>query len=96
MKVYRLEDPSTPVALITYMRTDSLRLSDTALTQAREFISKNFDKEYLPAKANYYAKAQKQKKKARKMLTKQFALLMLISLLKKRANYLPKDVANVI
>lgn len=58
-----LEDPSTPVALITYMRTDSLRLSDTALKQAREFISKNFDKDYLPAQANYYAKASKAKEK---------------------------------
>ena len=37
-----LEDASTPVALITYMRTDSLRISDTALTQAREFITKKF------------------------------------------------------
>lgn len=52
------EDPSTPVAMITYMRTDSLRLSDTALSQAREFISKNFDKEYLPASANHYAKSK--------------------------------------
>ena len=34
-----LEDASTPVALITYMRTDSLRLSETALDQARGFIS---------------------------------------------------------
>ena len=45
------------------MRTDSLRLSDTALKQAREFISKNFDKDYLPAQANYYAKASKAKEK---------------------------------
>ena len=53
-----LEDASTPVALITYMRTDSLRLSDTALNQARDFISKNFDKQYLPSSANHYAKSK--------------------------------------
>ena len=28
-----LEDRSTPVALITYMRTDSLRIADTALNK---------------------------------------------------------------
>jgi DNA topoisomerase-1 len=51
-----LEDESTPIALITYMRTDSLRIADTALKQARDFISKNFDKTYLPSSPNVYAK----------------------------------------
>ena len=50
-----LEDASTPVALITYMRTDSLRLSDTALQQTRNYISSNIGKEYLPTKANTYS-----------------------------------------
>lgn len=49
-----LDDASSPVALITYMRTDSLRISDTALKQARDYISSNFDKDYLPSKANVY------------------------------------------
>lgn len=49
-----LGDPSSPVALITYMRTDSLRISDTALTQARDYIKSHFNKEYLPSKANAY------------------------------------------
>lgn len=49
-----LDDASSAVALITYMRTDSLRISDTALKQARDYISRNFDKEYLPSKANVY------------------------------------------
>ncbi len=34
--------------LITYMRTDSVYLSDKALFSIREFIKKNFGKEYLP------------------------------------------------
>lgn len=51
-----LQDASTPIALITYMRTDSLRIADTALTHARNFITKAYGKEYLPAQAQVYAK----------------------------------------
>lgn len=50
-----LDDDQTPVALITYMRTDSLRISDTALKQARNYISNEFDKAYLPSKASVYS-----------------------------------------
>ena len=42
--------------LITYMRTDSLRISDVAINACREFIESNFAKEYLPSKPNFYAK----------------------------------------
>ena len=35
-------------ALITYMRTDSVRLSPDAITAAREYIDGKFGKEYLP------------------------------------------------
>lgn len=49
-----LDDPNSPVALITYMRTDSKRLSETAIKQARDYIGKNFDKNYLPSKPNIY------------------------------------------
>jgi len=34
------------VGLITYMRTDSLNLSEKFLNEAKEFIEKNFDKKY--------------------------------------------------
>jgi len=54
-----LEDASTPVALITYMRTDSLRLSDTAIKQARGYITQEYGNDYLPSKANVYAKGGK-------------------------------------
>lgn len=37
-----------PVGLITYMRTDSIRISDEAKEQASEYITKNFGKEFLP------------------------------------------------
>src|SRR5216110_1462132 len=43
-----------PVGLITYMRTDSVRVADTAVAQAREFIAANFDAKYLPAEPNVY------------------------------------------
>ena len=56
-----LGDPNSPVALITYMRTDSLRLSDTALKATRGYISRNFSKEYLPTAANVYGKKSKTK-----------------------------------
>lgn len=49
----------TPTALITYMRTDSLRVSDTALKQAHSYVSNNFGKEYVPSSANVYAKKSK-------------------------------------
>src|SRR6202042_78767 len=42
------------VGLITYMRTDSTRVSPDAITEAREFIGK-LGAAYLPATANEYA-----------------------------------------
>ena len=42
------------VGLITYMRTDSTRVSDSALVEARELIGKQYGTEYLPDKAVHY------------------------------------------
>jgi DNA topoisomerase-1 len=42
------------VALITYMRTDSVSVSSDALAQVRELIPERFGSSYLPEKANYY------------------------------------------
>lgn len=42
------------VGLITYMRTDSLRISNEALASCREFIKANYDAKYLPDKPNIY------------------------------------------
>jgi len=42
------------VGLITYMRTDSTRVSDQALTDVREHIQSAFGEAYLPAKPNIY------------------------------------------
>ena len=40
--------------LITYMRTDSASLSETALAQAREVITEKFGKEYALSEPRYY------------------------------------------
>ncbi len=42
------------VALITYMRTDSVNVSNDALVQVRDFIPERFGSSYLPEKPNYY------------------------------------------
>ena len=48
-------DGSGPVGLITYMRTDSLRVSDDAMTAVREKIKNDYGDRYLPAKPIRYA-----------------------------------------
>ena len=44
------------VGLITYMRTDSTRLADEALSEVREHIGTHYDKGYLPEKPNSFGK----------------------------------------
>ena len=43
------------IALITYIRTDSTRVSPDAQKAAREFIAKKFGEKFVPAKPNIYA-----------------------------------------
>ncbi|MGM9551217.1 MAG: type I DNA topoisomerase [Clostridia bacterium] len=43
-----------PMGLITYMRTDSMRISEEALREVRSYIGERYGEEYLPKKANYY------------------------------------------
>ena len=42
------------VGLITYMRSDSVRVSDAALAEVREFIGAEYGEKYLPAKPTFY------------------------------------------
>jgi DNA topoisomerase I len=42
------------VALITYMRTDSVNVSSDAIAQVRDLIPQRFGSDYLPEKPNYY------------------------------------------
>lgn len=51
------------VGLITYMRTDSTRLSNEAVSDVRKFIEHRFGKEFLPDRPNVY-KAKQQAQEA--------------------------------
>lgn len=58
-KLYEgIELDSGAVGLITYMRTDSTRISDDAQQMAKDFILKNFGEKYYPEKPNVYAKGK--------------------------------------
>ena len=46
------------VGLITYMRTDSTRLSDEAVSAVREYIYNNYGKEYLPQTPRVFKKVE--------------------------------------
>lgn len=48
-----------PVGLITYMRTDSTRISEEAQTAAREYIVDKFGKEFVPETPREYLKKGK-------------------------------------
>lgn len=45
----------TSVGLITYMRTDSVRLAEVAIAEIRDYIKQNFGSEFCPAKENHYS-----------------------------------------
>lgn len=42
------------VGLITYMRTDSLRVSEDAISSARSFITEKWGEKYIPEKARHF------------------------------------------
>ena len=48
-----------PVGLITYMRTDSVRISKDAVGGVRDYISTRYGAEYLPANARFYKTKKK-------------------------------------
>ncbi len=43
-----------PVGLITYMRTDSVNLANEAIEKVREYIGKNYGKDFLPETPNRF------------------------------------------
>lgn len=47
-----------PTGLITYMRTDSTRVSDEAIEEARSYVQREFGGDYLPAKPKIYKKGK--------------------------------------
>ena len=50
--------PEGRVGLITYMRTDSTRISEEAIGAARDYIKNEFGAEFLPKEARYFKKAK--------------------------------------
>ena len=59
-KLYEgMEINGEPVGLITYMRTDSVRVSDDAQAAAKDFIVNNYGENYYPKTPNNYVKAGK-------------------------------------
>ncbi|MCC7009909.1 MAG: type I DNA topoisomerase [Acidobacteria bacterium] len=50
----QLPNEDAPVGLITYMRTDSVRVADQALEEAREYIGRAYGAPYVPEQANRY------------------------------------------
>ena len=58
-KLYEgIEIDGTPVGLITYMRTDSVRISDDAQNMAHDFILQNYGEKYYPEQPNNYVKGK--------------------------------------
>jgi DNA topoisomerase-1 len=49
-----IDIPNLAGGLITYMRTDSVRVADEALTAVRDYIKTAFGDEFLPEKPNVY------------------------------------------
>ena len=60
-KLYEGIDIGTdgPVGLITYKRTDSVRISDDAQAAAKDYITQNYGNEYYPKTPNNYVKKSK-------------------------------------
>ncbi len=48
-----------PTGLITYMRTDSTRISDDALTAVRGYVTDTYGREYLPDEPNTYSNKER-------------------------------------
>lgn len=48
-----------PVGLITYMRTDSVQVSGSAISEVRGYISKKYGKKFLPEKARLFKSRSK-------------------------------------
>jgi DNA topoisomerase-1 len=51
--------PGEPVGLITYMRTDSTRISQESVQEARQWIENAFGSDYLPGKPRFYSNKKK-------------------------------------
>ncbi len=53
-----------PVGMITYMRTDSVRIASEAITEVRDFIKETFNDKYLPSKLRTFKSKAKNEQDA--------------------------------
>lgn len=53
-----LDIRGTHVGLITYMRTDSVRIAEEMQEEAKQYITETYGKEYVPESPNKYSKQQ--------------------------------------
>ncbi len=51
--------PGEPVGLITYMRTDSIRIAQEAIDEARQLIHQKFGPDYVPKKPHLFKNKKK-------------------------------------
>jgi DNA topoisomerase I len=70
------------VGLITYMRTDSVTLSQEAVSEMREFIGSVYGKEYLPEQAREFKTKSKNAQEAHEAIRPT------------SVNYIPKDIKS--
>lgn len=49
-----IDTPEGHIAFVTYIRTDSVRVSEEAQRSALAFIAETYGKDYVPAKPNFY------------------------------------------
>jgi len=64
-KLYEgIEIDGEPTGLITYMRTDSVVMSSTAINEVRNYVEKNIGKEYLPNEPRIYKSKAKNAQEA--------------------------------
>lgn len=82
-----VEVEGNPIGLITYMRTDSTRISNEALQSVRGFIIKNYGKEYVSEKEKIYSKISKNAQEAHEAIRPTNIELMP----ERVSNYLTKD-----
>lgn len=62
------------VGLITYMRTDSVQLSEIAISEIRQYVGDNFASTYLPKTANQYVSKSKNAQEAHEAIRPTSAL----------------------
>lgn len=78
--------------LITYHRTDSVVLSQTAVNMARDFIAKEYGDKYLPKTQNIFAKKSKNAQEAHEAIRVTDITIQGNDILQKSARFTPQHI----